>query len=111
MIKISFAHSLHCITLYANDKIIGMGRITGDNCMFFDLHDIIVDKQYRGQGLALVIMNNLMQYIKQTGRPGSVVGLMASVGIEGLYEKYGFLKRPNYFLGCGMTMLYEQISL
>jgi len=52
-------------------------------------------------------MDKLMQYIKDHAQNNSVIGLMAAKEVEPFYEHYGFTRRPNERLGCGMTLFYS----
>ena len=50
-------------------------------------------------------MERLMRYIRSAAAPGAVVGLMAASGCEGLYEKFGFVRRPlGERMGAGMVL-------
>lgn len=56
--KSSFVYSIH-----DGKKIVGFGRILEDGamCMFYD---IVVHRDYQGKGIGKVIMNNLLDFIK-----------------------------------------------
>jgi ribosomal protein S18 acetylase RimI-like enzyme len=59
--KSSFVYSL-----YDEDKLVGMGRIVEDGimCMFYD---IVVHKDYQGQGIGKMIMKSLIAQTKDKG--------------------------------------------
>ena len=110
LIREALKKSLFSITIYANSEAIGMGRVTGDGVMYFYVQDVIVLPEFQQHGIGSVIMDNIMQYIHENAVNNSVVALMSAVGKEGFYEKYGFIKRPNKYLGCGMSMCIEKGS-
>ena len=84
-----------------------MARVIGDGIMVFYIQDVIVLPQYQRQGIGSIMMNKIMQYIKANSVNNTIIGLMSASGKEEFYEKYGFIKRPNEKMGCGMTQFYE----
>ena len=108
MIEVSFTNSIYISCVRIDNNLVGMGRIIGDGGMFYYIQDVIVLPEYQGKGIGAKIMDELMGYIQLYAQHMSVIGLMSSIDKESLYERYGFLKRPNHFLGCGMTMLIEK---
>jgi len=87
-----------------SNQIIGMGRIIGDVGLFYYIQDIIVIPEYQNQGVGMLIMNKIMDYINHNMKNGLFIGLMAAKGKEAFYEKYGFIKRPNDECGSGMYL-------
>lgn len=98
----------YCVCAYDHEKIIGMGRIIGDNVLVFYIQDIIVLPAYQGSGIGAQIMDRIMRYIDTHAVNHSIVGLMSAVGKEGFYEKYNFVRRPTDRLGCGMTIFIRE---
>ncbi|HBD95329.1 MAG: hypothetical protein A2015_12750 [Spirochaetes bacterium GWF1_31_7] len=103
-IEAGLKNSLFIITAYFNKNPIGMGRVIGDGKMVFYIQDIIVLEAYRGKGIGKTIMQHVMNYIENNSVNNSIVGLMAATGKEMFYEKFGFIKRPNDRMGCGMNI-------
>ena len=91
--------SLFSICLYHNDNLVGMGRIVGDDSIYFYIQDIIIVPEYKGQGLGTLIMNEIMKYLEANANCNSFIGLMAADGVEGFYHKFGFKARPNSMPG------------
>ena len=102
-----FKSTLYCVCAYENNKIVAMARVIGDGIMVFYIQDVIVLPQYQRQGIGSIMMNKIMQYIKANSVNNTIIGLMSASGKEEFYEKYGFIKRPNEKMGCGMTQFYE----
>jgi GNAT superfamily N-acetyltransferase len=69
-----------------------MGRLVGDGAMYWYLQDIIVQPEYQGQGIGRMIVNRLLEYIKENAMPGTKIeiGLTAVKGKEPFYEIFGF---------------------
>lgn len=82
-------------------KAVGMARIVGDGGIQSFVTDVIVSNEWRRRGLATRIMSLLVEYLEQNGLYGC--GLFAAKGVEPLYEKFGFVVRPNALRGAGMT--------
>ncbi len=98
----SIKNTLYAITVYDQSTIIGMGRIIGDGQICFYLQDIIIKKAYRGKGIGKKIVCNLLSYIKIHAQHNAMIALMSSYGNESFYEQFGFIRRPNEHMGCGM---------
>ncbi|MCJ1655693.1 GNAT family N-acetyltransferase [Staphylococcus sp. NRL 16/872] len=78
------------ITIYDNDKLIGMGRLIGDGGTAFQIVDIAVDPEYQGQGHGRQILEKIMTYIESVAEKGTYVSLIADYPADKLYEKFGF---------------------
>jgi predicted N-acetyltransferase YhbS len=88
---------------------VGMARVITDYGYVVYIADVIVLPQYQGKGIGSEIMKRVMDYILENTMQGQqkYIALMAAKGKENFYEKFGFAKRPNDKLGCGMTIWLE----
>lgn len=101
----SLKHSIHCITVNDNEKMIGMGRIVGDGSIYFYIQDIVVHPDYQKYGIGKEIMHRLVTYLHENAPDKAFVGLFASEGKESFYEKFDFKDySPN------MTGMFTVIS-
>lgn len=98
--------SLYGVCAYIDAQIVGMARIIGDGGLVFYIQDVIVKPEFQGQGIGRAMMDMIMEYIRLHASQNSVVGLMSAVGKEQFYEHYGFTRRPNDKMGCGMTIFW-----
>jgi GNAT superfamily N-acetyltransferase len=103
-IKLSIENALYSVCLENDNQLIGLGRVVGDNGVYFYVQDIIVLPEFRGLGYSRIILDEIMTFIKQKAKKASFIGLFAAKGTEGLYEKYGFVERPNETYGPGMFL-------
>ncbi|SDI47775.1 GNAT family N-acetyltransferase [Natribacillus halophilus] len=87
---VGLKNSLCAVCIYDQKTLIGMGRVIGDGGAFFQIVDIVVKPSYQGQGLAKVIMTELMDFLEQNTYPGSYVSLIADGSANKLYEQFGF---------------------
>jgi hypothetical protein len=55
-------------------------------------------------------MDEIMHYIQQKTQKGAFIGLFSAKGLEGLYKKYGFIKRPDENSGAGMFLVKKEIG-
>ena len=92
ILKNSLPNSIFSVCVYLQDKIIGMGRVIGDNGLCFYIQDVIVLPEYQNQGIGNQIMKEIMEYIQEHSNNNSCIGLMSAYGREAFYEKYGFIK-------------------
>ncbi|WP_449536444.1 GNAT family N-acetyltransferase [Ferdinandcohnia sp. Marseille-Q9671] len=101
----SLRNSIHCITVYNNEHIVGMGRIVGDGAIYFYIQDIMVHPGHQKKGIGKDIMNRLVDYLNRNAPDKAFVGLFASKGTESFYESYDFKDySPN------MTGMFTVIS-
>jgi ribosomal protein S18 acetylase RimI-like enzyme len=81
-------NSVYGVTIVDDGKVIGMGRIIGDDGCFYQIVDIAVAPSYQGRGLGTEIMQALMEYLHENAPPSAYVSLIADV--DGFYERFGF---------------------
>lgn len=83
-----------CIAVYDGELIIGFARIVTDFCTVFWICDVVVDKNYRGQGIGKMILNHIrtLDYYKD------LKGILATKDAHGLYEQYGFHKEIEKYM-------------
>lgn len=108
--KKALDNTLYSISIYDEDKIIGFGRIIGDGICFIYIHDLMVVPNFQSQGIGSMIMTKLLEKIKEikAENPSVRTYLGASIGKEGFYEKFGFIKREDAGLGSGMVLLSKE---
>lgn len=99
-------HTTFLMVAREEGKAIAMGRALFDFGYTAYIGDVIVKPQYQGLGIGKHIMETLIQQVLDTAEAEERIMfiLVAAKGKEGFYEKLGFEKRPNDFLGHGMTM-------
>lgn len=100
--KVSLKSSLFHVSIYNENQLIGMGRVVGDGAMYFYIQDVIVTPSYQKQGVGVILMTHIEQYLQGTASKGATIGLLAAKGKEGFYSRYGYIERPNNALGNGM---------
>lgn len=99
-------NSIKCISVFDDEKMIGMGRIIGDNGMVYVISNIFIIPEYQHQGIGYRIMNILLNYLESVCSENSQVILMARKDTEDFYKKFGFLCRPTNELGAGMCRYF-----
>ena len=88
-------NALFSVVLELDGEAVGCARVVGDGGLYFYLQDVIVLPEHQGRGQGAALMDAVMGYLARSCRPGAFVGLMAAVGAETLYERYGFRRRPD----------------
>ncbi|AJA47265.1 GNAT family acetyltransferase [Clostridium pasteurianum DSM 525 = ATCC 6013] len=99
-------NSIYSISVNIEEEVIGMGRLVGDGARIFYIQDVCVKPEFQRKGIGKLIIEKLLDYIKNNSIPNSrvTVGLMAAKGKEGFYQKLGFRIRPNEKEGNGMMI-------
>ena len=103
-VETALENGLFNVSAICDGKVVGMGRLVGDGAMYWYLQEIVVLPEYQGKGIGKSIVNRLIEYIKSTAIPGTIIdiGLTAVKGKEPFYEKFGFSIRST-----GMGNLME----
>jgi predicted GNAT family N-acyltransferase len=77
-----------CIGIYLKEEMIGFARIVTDYATMYWLCDVIIDTQYRKNGLG----TKLIEIITKMKELDGMFGILATRDAQKLYEKYGFKK-------------------
>ena len=99
-VETAIINSLFIISLYDDKKLIGMGRIIGDNGISYAVTDIMVDKEYQGKGYGKLIMKEIDNYFSENTDEDCYIILIANLPVDNLYSKFSFEYLPNS--KCGM---------
>jgi predicted GNAT family N-acyltransferase len=83
-----------CYGIYQSNKLVGFGRVVTDYATVYWICDIIIDTNYRGNGLG----KRLMECIMATKEIEGLQGILATKDAHGLYEQYGFVREPEKFM-------------
>ncbi len=102
-------HSICVFGAYDDEQLIGMGRIVGDGAVICYIQDLIVIPEYQSRGVGSLLLQQLIDYVKQLQEPDSqmMLCLMCAKGREKFYEKHGFIARPTNDLGPGMIQYFN----
>lgn len=75
-------------------RIIGMGRAISDGISDSYIQDITVSKQFRKRGIGVLIMDELIKYLKSKNI--NWITLISESGAVAFYEKYGFSRMDGH---------------
>lgn len=100
----ALSNSLYTIMIKKDNQCVGMGRIIGDDALYYYIQDVVVLPGYQGQKIGTKIIQLLLQHIENRILPDTTVtvGLFAATGKEEFYKKFNFIIRPNDEGGHGM---------
>lgn len=88
--EIALKHSLFIVSLWEDDKLIGFGRIVGDQGITYVVSDIMVDPDYQRNGLGKVIMREINSYLNKNTDENAYVCLIANKPADKLYYQFNF---------------------
>ena len=99
-------NTIYSVSVYEDNKIIGYGRLIGDEICFLYIHDVMVIPKYQNKKIGTQIMDKLLEKVNQIKleNPYVRVYLGASKGKEKFYERFGFITREDANLGSGMIL-------
>ena len=63
--KKALDNTFYSISIYDEDKIIGYGRLIGDNICFIYVHDVMVLPEYQSKKIGTLIMSKLLEKINE----------------------------------------------
>ncbi|GAA6203446.1 GNAT family N-acetyltransferase [Thalassotalea sp. SU-HH00458] len=102
MAQQSLEQSLFHVSVYLENKLIGMARVIGDGVMYFYIQDLVVSPQFQQKGVGHAIMQELESYLAKTVKQGATIALLSAQGKEGFYTRYGYIERTGLPLGKAM---------
>jgi GNAT superfamily N-acetyltransferase len=83
----------------ASEHAVGMGRVISDGVSDAYIQDVVVLKSYRGKGIGVKIVQELLDYCLSNKLQW--IGLVAEPGTKSFYEQFGFKTLP------GEPMVYK----
>lgn len=91
-------------------KTVGMARAITDFSYMSLLADVIVIPEYQGRGIGKLMINNLLNRIKDFLEPGeeALVELLAAPNKTSFYEKFGFKVKKEVVESGMYTWLKEK---
>lgn len=89
---LAMEHSIFRVSVWDNERIVGMARMIGDMGLCYYIKDVIVIPEYQAQGIGKMMINELLKFINDNGISGTdiFVELCAMPDKIGFYEKFGF---------------------
>lgn len=104
-IEKSINNSDYIVTVREEESIIAMARTISDGAYMTYIFDVVVSSEYRGCGIGKTMIEQIIEYYKNTTKDMMQIVLVAvSAEVEGFYKKIGFKKYPNLISGAGMGM-------
>lgn len=103
--EIGLKNSIFLVTLWAQERLVGMGRLIGDGGCFFQVCDIAVHPDYQGRGFGKQIMAAITDYMDNNLPKNSYVSLIADLPADQLYAQFGF--EPTAPDSIGMCKYYR----
>ena len=94
VIESSILHSL-CFGLYWRGAQVGFARVVTDSATFAWICDVIIDEAHRGGGLGKRFVEEIVTHREIA----DVRQLLATRDAHTLYEKFGFERMGEFFLG------------
>ncbi len=94
------------IAAIESGKTVGFARVIWDGGYAALIKDVLVLPEYQGKGIGKHMIEQIISYLKNQIKPGwnITVDLMAAIGKEEFYKKFGFVSRPRENRGSGMDM-------
>lgn len=90
--KLAMEHTLFRVSVFDDDRIIGMARMIGDLGLNYYIKDVVVIPAYQGRGIGRLLINELLKFVNDNGIRGTgiFIELCAMPDKMPFYEKLGF---------------------
>ncbi len=95
VVEKALANDLYAVSVYHQDRLVGIGRVIGDGAIYFYIQDIIVIPGYQSRGVGTFIMEQIERFLKTAAPQHAFIGLMAAEGVLRFYQKFGYRPRPE----------------
>ena len=103
--KAGLPNSWFAVTVHQAGRVVGMGRVIGDGGTAFQVTDIAVLGDYRGQGLGKRIVAALVGWLAANAPKSAYVSLIADGPARDLYAQYGFRETAPESVGMAMWIV------
>lgn len=102
-------NTLVSVVAYSGNIPVGMGRLLGDDALYYQIYDVVVRKDYQGQKVGTNIIKELLAYVEENIVQGERVSitLAAEPGKEEFYEKLGFRRLPHEYCGSALRKVIK----
>ena len=96
-IKKAINNSMINVSVYDDDKCVGVGRIVGDNILKGMFTDIMVRPEYQGKGVGRIVLTSLIDKLRDSINEGESFQLEASptANNRDFYIKCGMKYKPE----------------
>ena len=85
--------SWYLLGAYDGERLVGFGRLVGDEVLHAMIYEMIVLPGYQGQGIGGQILEKLVERCLEAGVRD--IQLFCAAGKQDFYEKRGFVARPE----------------
>ena len=91
-VSLAMDNTLFRVSIYDDDKLIGMARVIGDKGLNYYIKDVVVIPEYQKKGIGRMLINEILKYVNDNGIPNTeiFVELCAMPKVVPFYEKFGF---------------------
>jgi GNAT superfamily N-acetyltransferase len=92
-LKTAFESSWFVVGAYADDRLVGVGRVASDTVVHAMIYDLIVIPERQGTGIGEQLLARLVE--RCTNARIRDIQLFCARGKRSFYEKRGFVARPE----------------
>jgi ribosomal protein S18 acetylase RimI-like enzyme len=82
-----------------NGTVVAMGRVLGDGGWYFHIADMAVLPEHQRRGLGNLVLQALLDQIRNDAPPGAFVSLLADGPGRALYRRHNFIETAPGSLG------------
>lgn len=98
----AIASSWYVLSAYADDELVGFGRVISDGILYALICDLIVTPSHRRQGIGSTLLKKLIDRCRR--QKIRVIWLFSARGKSSFYKNFGFVERPDDAPGMQMLL-------
>ena len=83
----------HCFAAFADDRMVAFARVVTDGVSVYWLCDVVVDPDFRGQGIGKAMLDFVLEDHSWKG-----LGILITEDAHALYQRYGYQRNRNEFM-------------
>ncbi|MGL1902021.1 MAG: GNAT family N-acetyltransferase [Fibrobacterales bacterium] len=95
-------HTIYGCCLTHEGRVIGFGRVVGDNALYYYIQDVIIHPDHQHRGCGREILNHLLSHLAKSTGPGAFIGLFSGHDMDALMAKYQFIRDSFQHISQGM---------
>ena len=93
VLKSAFSQSSNVVSLWQDDRLVGIIRAMGDDCWSTNIDCLIIHKDFQGKGLSKILLESLMNDLKNV----QYINVCPDdEKMKDFYSKFGFVLNGCY---------------
>jgi|SRR5688572_16250720 len=89
-VEVALANSVYAVCAQVDGRVIGCGRVIGDEGLHLYLTDVIVMPAHQRRGIGTMVVAALVRYVESVPYRNLLVAVLPTPGLVSFYARHGF---------------------